>query len=155
MNIFVLAPFLLASALPASQWPLVAAIIEHESAWQPNATSPANARGIMQLTPIGVKEAIKECPKAAGYRLNLYNPATSVWLGTCLLKRLARIYNYDTEELLAHYNGGGRAVAALRAGEGLNKETQRYIKNVLATAEKYGWKKQEQQLVWEEPIDGL
>lgn len=139
MNLLIV-PFLVYSVLPASDWPLIAGIITQESGWNPHAVSSAGAKGLMQLTPIAVEEAKRECPKARRYHLDLFNPRTNVWLGTCLIKRLRRVYGYDTRELLAHYNGGFRAVNALRKGEPLSVETKRYVNSVPLIAAQYGWK---------------
>lgn len=83
----------------------VASLIRQESNWNPRATSPVGARGLMQLMP-PVGEALA---RAEGIRPwdpeMLYDPAISIRLGTLHLKDLVRKYP-DLVKVLAAYNAG-------------------------------------------------
>lgn len=102
---------------------LVHALIRAESAYNPQAVSPAGALGLMQVMPA----------TAADYGVNraeaLFEPATNLNTGMRHFKRL-----------LSKYNNIGAAVMAYNAGEGALErgggmvsyaETQRYTHQVL------------------------
>ncbi|CAN5239005.1 hypothetical protein BH23GEM2_BH23GEM2_18990 [soil metagenome] len=96
---------------------LVASLIKQESAFNPRATSPAGARGLMQIMPrVGQQLAARK--GIAGYTPDsLYDPAVNVALGTLHLRNLTQQYP-NIERALAAYNAGGSRVRRWVAKDG-------------------------------------
>lgn len=88
----------------------VASLIRQESNWNPRATSPAGARGLMQLMP-PVGEALARAKNIRPWDQEmLYDPAVSIRLGTLHLKDLVRKYPNNPVKVLAAYNAGDARV---------------------------------------------
>jgi len=84
---------------------LVAALIRQESNFNPLATSPVGARGLMQLMP-AVGKAVAESKGIGPWDPDLlYEPATNIKLGTAHLSGLVRRYP-EVVKVLAAYNAG-------------------------------------------------
>jgi len=84
---------------------LVAALIRQESNFNPLATSPAGARGLMQLMP-AVGKAVADTKGIGPWDPDLlYQPATNIKLGTAHLSGLAHRYP-EVVKVLAAYNAG-------------------------------------------------
>jgi soluble lytic murein transglycosylase len=84
---------------------LVAALIRQESNFNPRATSPVGARGLMQLMP-SVGKDLAAAQGISGWDPEmLYEPAVNIKLGTAHLKGLVRKYT-DVVKILAAYNAG-------------------------------------------------
>lgn len=101
---------------------LVWAVIARESGGRWNATSPKNARGLMQVIP----------PTAARMGVNpkyLYNPEHNIMAGTRYLKFLSERYNGNIDLMLAGYNAGEGAVDKYK-GIPPYRETQNYVRLV-------------------------
>ncbi len=132
---------------------LIAGIIRQESAFDPKATSPVGARGLMQLMPDTAREMSQKVglPYAPA---RLYDPATSVRLGSVYFKELLGRFDGNVELALASYNGGPNRIqrlwtekgsGALGAGapladflETLNiDESRNYVKRILVLADSY------------------
>ena len=100
---------------------LVLAVIEAESNFNPNALSPKNAQGLMQLIPetadrFGVKDA--------------WDPEQNVRGGMAYLRWLLKQFNGDVKLALAGYNAGEGAVQKY-GGVPPYKETQNYVAKII------------------------
>jgi soluble lytic murein transglycosylase len=78
-----------------------------ESNFDPQAVSPAGARGLMQIMPITLDQVLRDSP-ASPNRVKLHDPATNLDLGQRYLIQLARFDSVagDLIRLLASYNAG-------------------------------------------------
>jgi len=89
---------------------LVASLIRQESNFNPLATSPVGARGLMQVMP-AVGRTIAKSKGIAGYSdESLYDPVVNIELGTRHLSSLFRRTS-NIERVLAAYNAGESRVA--------------------------------------------
>jgi soluble lytic murein transglycosylase len=120
---------------------LVVSLIRQESLFEPEAVSPADARGLMQLMPATARELSREGGQAVD-KAALFRPDVNVDLGTTLLARLLSRYDGSSAKALAAYNAGQDAVAKWerRYGEREKdefvelisyRETRDYVKAVL------------------------
>ncbi len=85
---------------------LVAAVIKTESNFQPGATSPKGARGLMQIMPDTanwISQQIGGCPIPPE---KLYNAETNISLGTWYLADLFHEFQGDPVLVIAAYNAG-------------------------------------------------
>ncbi|HEB72625.1 MAG TPA: lytic transglycosylase domain-containing protein, partial [Nitrospirae bacterium] len=94
---------------------LVLAVIRQESAFDPKALSPANARGLMQLIPRTAKRIYEklEMNKKSGAPFHpdvLFDPKVNIALGVSHLAELISFYNGSPAPALAAYNAGRKAV---------------------------------------------
>jgi len=124
---------------------LAYAVMRSESSFNPAATSPVGARGLMQLMPDTAAKMVKE----KGFNAErLYDPELNIRLGTRHLKDLLDQYQGNMVAVIASYNaGGGNVNRWLKTYNGLASdefiesipfgETRDYVKKVLATAELY------------------
>jgi hypothetical protein len=100
---------------------LVLAVIQVESAFQDQATSPKNAQGLMQLIPetadrFGVQDAL--------------NPLQNMRGGMAYLRWLLAYFQGDVELALAGYNAGENAVVKYQ-GVPPYPETQSYVEKII------------------------
>ncbi|MBX4147499.1 transglycosylase SLT domain-containing protein [Paenibacillus lautus] len=106
---------------------LIAAIIQTESTFNPNAVSSAGARGLMQLMP--------GTAKGLGVK-NSFDPEQNIKGGTSHFARLVKKYNGDIELALYAYNAGeGNVDKWIKSGQINNipyRETREYAPKVLA-----------------------
>jgi soluble lytic murein transglycosylase-like protein len=101
---------------------LVAAVIETESRFHPQARSAVGARGLMQLMPrtgrwLGAK--------------NLYDPEQNVDAGVRYLKYLQDRFDGNLKNAIAAYNGGEGNVQRY-GGVPPFRETRSYVQKVLS-----------------------
>ena len=106
---------------------LLAGLIRQESNFNPNAGSPAGARGLTQLMP----------GTAAGLGVtNVLDPAQSIDGGARYLRQMLDRFGGDVTRALAGYNAGPGAVARF-GGVPPYAETQHYLRQVQAYAAQY------------------
>ena len=102
---------------------LLHALITIESVYDPNAESRAGAVGLMQLMPATARR----------YGVfNRRNPTANLNGGTRYLRDLLIRFDNDVELALAGYNAGEKAVEKYNNQIPPYKETQEYVRKVLA-----------------------
>ena len=120
---------------------MVASLIRQESNFNPRATSPVGARGLMQLMP-AVGRTLARSNRIPGYSDDsLYDPAISIRLGT---RHLSALFSQtpQLERVLAAYNAGESRVARWIQKAGANDpemfteripfiETRGYVRAVI------------------------
>ncbi len=98
---------------------MVASLIRQESNFNPRATSPVGARGLMQLMP-SVGRTLARGQGVAGYSdESLYDPTINITLGTRHLSGLFRRTS-NLERVLAAYNAGESRVTRWITKAGAN-----------------------------------
>lgn len=105
---------------------LLQAVIAAESNYDPRATSPKGARGLMQLMP--------ETATELGVR-DVWNPRENIRGGSVHLARLLKKFD-DVSLALAAYNAGEGAVER-HGGIPPFEETQQYVRKVLSYYRSY------------------
>jgi soluble lytic murein transglycosylase-like protein len=102
---------------------LLHAVVKAESAYDPNAVSPAGAIGLMQLMPITAKRyGVKD----------RRDPKANLEGGARYLRKLLTRYNNNIKLALAAYNAGHKAVKKYGNKIPPYPETQNYVKKVIA-----------------------
>jgi soluble lytic murein transglycosylase-like protein len=100
---------------------LVLAVIEVESNFDPQARSPKNAQGLMQLIP--------ETAERFGVR-DVWDAEQNIRGGMAYLRWLNRHFDGDLELVLAAYNAGEGAVKRY-GGIPPYAETQNYVQRII------------------------
>jgi hypothetical protein len=100
---------------------LVAAVVEAESGFRPQAVSPRGAVGLMQVLPA--------TGSSLGAR-NLSDPHVNLDVGSRYLRRLLRDHDGNLELALAAYNAGPAAVQRY-GGMPPFRETREYVRKVM------------------------
>jgi soluble lytic murein transglycosylase len=127
---------------------LVVALIRQESLFVPDAVSPADAHGLMQLLPRTARDVAPAAGVSSADTRALHTVATNVRLGTTLLRRLLDQYGGSSAKALAAYNAGEDAVAKWERRYGPRpddeftelisyRETRDYVKLVLQNLQIY------------------
>ena len=99
---------------------LVMALIAVESSFNPNAVSPKNAQGLMQLIP--------ETAERFGVK-RVFNPTENIKGGLAYLRWLMAFFEGEVRLVLAAYNAGERAVERYR-GIPPYEETRSYVQRI-------------------------
>jgi soluble lytic murein transglycosylase len=89
----------------------ILALIRQESVFRPLAKSPAGARGLLQLTMDAAQKYASNAGMDPVQESELYQPATSIRLGSEYLVELSTIFPNLLEAVAASYNGGEDNVA--------------------------------------------
>jgi hypothetical protein len=100
---------------------LVRAVVQVESAYNPNARSPKGAKGLMQLMPSTILRFGVANP---------YNPAENVRAGVAYLRQLLNRYDNNEMLALAAYNAGPGAVDKYGENVPPYRETQNYVSRI-------------------------
>jgi soluble lytic murein transglycosylase len=115
-----------ANGLPA--W-LVAGIIRQESAFDPRATSPVGARGLMQVMPATAREMADRLDVSFPAD-GLYDPEFSIQLGAAYLARLIKMFDGNVELAVASYNGGPNRILRMWNEAGPKPELDDFVENM-------------------------
>ena len=116
-----------ASASTGVEMPLIEAVIKNESGFNPNATSPVGAQGLMQLMP----------GTAAGLGVaDSFDPQQNINGGAKYLRGLLDEFHGNLPQTIAAYNAGPGAVQKY-GGIPPYAETKNYVNNVMASYESY------------------
>ena len=118
----------------------VYAVINTESGFDPNAESHAGAIGLMQILP-NTAQWLNEKYELGYDSIVLTDPETNIRIGTCYIAYLNERFGFDTDLVLAAYNGGEGNVRSWlnnpeysSDGKTLTKipyeETSQYVKKV-------------------------
>ena len=129
--------------------PLLFAITRQESAFDRQARSVADARGLMQLLPSTARWVAERTRQRAPSEAALYEPSTNINLGSTFLAGLLARYQNQLPLAAAAYNAGEGRVKKWTTGvAGMPmdvwietipfNETRNYVKNVLAFRVVYG-----------------
>lgn len=89
----------------------ILALIKQESVFRPTAKSPAGARGLLQLTIDAAQKYAANAGMGAVEESQLYQPDTSIRLGSEYLAELSAMFPNLPEAVAASYNGGEDNVA--------------------------------------------
>ena len=101
---------------------LVLGLIRQESAFNPRATSSANARGLMQLLPSTAGGLSKRSRITA--ERQLYSPDYNIRVGCRYLAELIRAFNGNVEEAVAAYNAGDTRVKEWLQGRSFSEPAE-------------------------------
>ncbi|MCX5907107.1 MAG: transglycosylase SLT domain-containing protein, partial [Deltaproteobacteria bacterium] len=127
----------------------VSAVILEESRFNPQALSPAGARGLMQIMPPTGKKIVNKV-KVPNYTDDLlYDPEVNIRMGSWYLASLMEEFGGKEALALAAYNAGAQAVRDWLAQKGGNfkedefveeipyTETRNYVIRVISSARMY------------------
>ena len=129
----------------------IAAEIRAESVFDPNARSPADARGLMQVLPGTGADVARKLGLAWGGGQSLYDADTNIVLGSAYLRQLMDKYGGRPYQVIAGYNAGpaplGRWMSQRPAMDAdfwietiSYKETREYVARVLSFSTVYDWR---------------
>ena len=117
---------------------LVKAIIAAESESKQFEKNFCKATGLMQLTPIAMKEIIRT-DKGHTFPtkpedFNLFDAKMNIQAGVRLLSRYMKMFKNDDEKALTAYNAGERKVNSYLQNRNI-RETNQYLRNIEVTRE--------------------
>lgn len=121
-----------ASTTHGIDYELLQALIVTESGFSSTAVSPKGAVGLMQIMPATAERYGLAGDAKASVEQKLTDPKTNIRIGTRYLRDLIAMFPGQLDLAVASYNAGEGAVQ--RAGNRIPnyKETQAYVKTVLA-----------------------
>jgi len=89
---------------------IIMSLIRQESAFNPNAVSPANAYGLMQLLPSTARRLARGMKLPRPSNMSLHDPEINIQLGIRYFSDLLSRFDGQTEKVLASYNAGEHRV---------------------------------------------
>ncbi len=101
---------------------LVFSMIKAESSFNPNAVSPRNAKGLMQIIDSTGEWAAEKMNIEDFTTAQLMEPETNIHIGCWYIARLLKQYNQNTELALAAYNAGSGNVSKWLKDESISKD---------------------------------
>jgi len=127
---------------------LVHALMFAESVFDPEAYSPAGARGLMQLIPATGARMAEMAGISSPKPLDYFRPDLNITLGTTYLKQLLQMFDGRLPPVIASYNAGEAIVATWWKPEYQNntaafiadipyRETKNYVQKVLWYYQEY------------------
>ncbi len=127
---------------------LVAGLIRQESEFNPDAVSPANADGLMQVRPGTGAEFARAVGIQRFTGSMLFQPAVNLKIGTAIFRSMLDKNNGSLEQTLAAYNAGPNRLAQWLTWGSYREpaefvesipftETRDYVQGVLRNAEMY------------------
>lgn len=127
---------------------VVSAVMREESGYRPGVTSPAGARGLLQIMPETGMRLADQVGLAGFHPDQLYHPRVNIQLGSFYLDQLTREFGGRLEAAIASYNAGPKAAARWIAEQpGLEddewveavpySQTRAYVKRVLRSVHAY------------------
>jgi soluble lytic murein transglycosylase-like protein len=108
--------------------PLLKAVMQVESNFNPTAVSEKGATGLMQLMPDTARMLFVS---------DIYDPAQNIEGGAKYLRQLHDQFGNDLEKVLAAYNAGPEAVRRSGGAIPAIPETQAYVRKVLSLYQEY------------------
>lgn len=127
---------------------LALGVIRQESAFSPDARSPAGALGLMQLLPATARRVAANLGHPIPGRQHLLTPETNLVLGAAYLRRLIDRFRHHAVALAAYNAGPKRVTRWLPKGQPVPgdvwvetipfRETRGYVQNVLFFSAIYG-----------------
>jgi soluble lytic murein transglycosylase len=108
----------------------VASIIHAESQFHAEALSPAGARGVMQVMPATGQWAAQAIRLPGFDRNRLFDPDTSINIGTWYLSFLLKRFRGDPLLVAAAYNAGPDAVAGWLGKNGNGAERETFVESI-------------------------
>ena len=127
---------------------VVSAVMREESGYRPGVTSPAGARGLLQIMPKTGERLARQAGLGGFHPDQLYRPRVNIQLGSFYLDQLTREFSGRLEAAIASYNAGPAAAARWTAEQpGLEddewveavpySQTRAYVKRVLRSVHAY------------------
>jgi soluble lytic murein transglycosylase len=136
-----------ASARMAVSGDWIYAVMRQESLFRRDATSRADARGLMQLQPATAVALAKRAHLPVPNGASLYDPNVSIVLGAAYINELFERYQGELAQTLAAYNAGSWAVTRWQPPVALDadiwvenipyNETRNYVQHVMEHIEAY------------------
>jgi soluble lytic murein transglycosylase len=120
----------------------VYAVLRQESAFNPQAVSPAGAIGLMQLMPATARAVARSLGRSSPTRSDLFDPARNITLGSRYLGRMRDRFDDHPALAAAAYNAGPSRVEKWLPTRSMDadiwtaiipfRETRTYVRRVLA-----------------------
>ncbi|MEN8107472.1 MAG: transglycosylase SLT domain-containing protein [Pseudomonadota bacterium] len=132
---------------------VVFAVIRQESAFNPEARSPAGARGLMQLMPKTGRQTARRNRIPYSSATSLYDSDRNIRIGSSYLRQVMQRFGDNTVLAAAAYNAGPHRVlrwlpetGGMAASNWVANipfsETRKYVQRILAYAAIYDWRMQ-------------